>query len=273
MANKYRIIPLIWILVHQYAYAAETETATNSFSIEESIGSTSSAIYADASLGIGSSSTLDLSVSRSRDDTVSLNGYGLGWSVYSERGWSSLRYQYSGEADNVEAMNLSLDLGINRESWSGSIVPRLNTVRVYSQTGPKSSSAIFSPGVSANYTYRTQNWDLGLEGGVNLYSKRLDTYTNNSRLLLLSNPLVSQMVSSLESSYMLVRASRYQSWGVLSVQALNSISAIDLSSATTVSGYVRVRLGQDWDLKMGAAQSYYQQIPTTSYSLGLSTTW
>lgn len=272
--KRYLLVFSVLVLFQHNIRAIENdqnESSANSFSIEQSNdNSGNSTLYSNLSLGNDYSSVWNVSY---MDTASSLNSYGFGWMGSSDRGWKGFRYQYAGEKDNVETRNIELDFGLNRDTWSVSIRPRLNTIQVYTQIGPKSSTTIYSPGVAMDYTYRTKNWDWGVEGGINLYPKRLDTYANNSRLLLLFDPLALQMVSGLEKSYFLGRATRFQHWGDWGLQYINSISAIDFTPSHTVAVSSRIKLASDWDLNLSYLQSYYQQNISTSYALAVSTYW
>ena len=250
---------------------AEETVGTNSFSVEQSEdGSGASSTYISLGFGLSKHSSLDLSYVAASDTSASL---GLSWNRSSESGWSALAYEFSGELGNVEAHSFTAELGIKRQSWSASIIPRFNSIRVYTQFQPSKSVALNSPGLAASYTYHARDWDYGLESGVNFYTKRLDTYATNSRLLLLFDPAALQLVSGLEKSYLLANATRFQEWGEWGVQAVNSISAVDFSSSQSVGSHIRFYLGKSWDLTLAYTQSRYQQSNSSRYSLALSSFW
>lgn len=274
--NRYLIAPLMIILFHASLQAEESvnseeDQADNRFAIEQSQaddGSTSTSTK--LGLVISKNNLLDLFYSAS---SVGYDGYGVSWNRKSKSGWSSWAYDFTGESGDMESHTLSADLGIKRQAWSAAIIPRFNTMHIYAETGPKSSTSLFSPGLAGSYTYHARNWDLGLEAGINFYNKRLDTYANNSRLLSIFDPMALQLVSGLEKSYLLANATRFQSWGEWGIQAINSISAIDFSASQSVSAHALFYVNPDWDLKLGYLSSKYQQSVSSSYSLILATYW
>ncbi|MDH5361063.1 MAG: hypothetical protein OEX03_10895 [Gammaproteobacteria bacterium] len=251
----------------------EEDMAGSSFSFEQSRGSdgiSSSAI--DLILGMSKESSLGLLYSTS---SGGFDGFGVNWNRSSENGWSSWGYEFIGESGNIESHSVSAALGIKRLTWSASVMPRLNTILIYTQSGPKKSQTLTSPGLAGSYTYHTTDWDFGLQGGINFYNKRLDSYTSGdkARFLLLLDPMALQLVSGLEKSYLLTSATRFYSWGEWGAQMINSISAIDFSPSQTVGTHIRYYLKPDWGLSLGYINSRYLQNDSSSYSVMVSTYW
>jgi len=276
--TKYLFFSLFLVLLQSSLKAEENANqeaslAGSSFSIEQSQGNdggSSSAI--DLVLGMSKNATLGLFYSTS---SSGFDGFGLSWNRSSKTGWSSWGYEFAGESGNIETHTVSADLGIKRQAWSASVMPRLNTINIYTQTGPKKSQSISSPGLAGSYTYHTTDWDFGLQGGINFYNIRLDSYTSGdkARFMLLLDPMALQLVSGLEKSYLLASATRFHSWGEWGTLMINSISAIDFSPSQTIGAHVRYYIHPDWDLRLGYISSRYQQTESNSYSLMVSTYW